>query len=250
MVKRRYLIGLFMLGLLLSACTAAVDPQDPMPDSRETLPTAMQPVEAQDPTATLAEALAPEAQSVVEQRAVPTPTETPTPDTLSAGAPEIPVACTGELTSTNQEGPYYISGSPEKTSLIEPGMPGEPILIQGYVFDQGCAPIAGAKVDFWQADADGVYDNAGYTLRGHVVTDENGFYAIESFAPGLYTGRPPHIHVKVFASDGRTLLTTQLYFPGSENSADVRNAPDLLVATQEKDAQGRQQVVFHFTVRK
>ena len=129
-------------------------------------------------------------------------------------------------------------------------MPGVPLLIFGWVFDQDCAPIASAKLDFWQADANGVYDNVGYTLRGHVFADENGNYAIESIIPGEYPGRPPHIHVKVFAPDGRELLTTQLYFSGGENSADVRSAPDLLVSTLGPDADGRQQAQFDFVVNR
>jgi protocatechuate 3,4-dioxygenase beta subunit len=104
-------------------------------------------------------------------------------------------------------------------------------------------------VDFWQADANGVYDNAGFTLRGRVITDQTGHYSIETIEPGLYTGRPAHIHVKVFAPDGRELLTTQLYFPGSEDSSDVQAAPDLLVSYQGVDDQARQQVFFNFVVQ-
>jgi protocatechuate 3,4-dioxygenase beta subunit len=166
------------------------------------------------------------------------------PDTGSMGLP-----CSGELTSPNMEGPYYMSGSPQRSSLIEEGMPGTPILITGRVFDQDCKPIPGASVDFWQADANGVYDNAGFRLRGHVITDQNGYYAMKTIAPGLYTSRPAHIHVKVFAPDGRELLTTQLYFPGSENSPDVQAAPDLLVVYQGMDDQGLQQVLFNFVVQ-
>jgi protocatechuate 3,4-dioxygenase beta subunit len=147
------------------------------------------------------------------------------------------------------EGPYYSPGSPERRSLIEAGMLGTPILISGQVFDQDCNLISGASVDFWQADANGAYDNAGFTLRGHVITDNDGFYAMETIEPGLYTGRPAHIHVKVFASDGRELLTTQMYFPGSENSPDVQAAPDLLVGYQGSDNQGRQLVLFNFVVQ-
>jgi len=157
-------------------------------------------------------------------------------------------SCTGDLTSSNQEGPYYSPGSPEKASLVEPGMAGDVVLIRGAVFNQDCVHLIGAKVDFWQADADGIYDNSGYRLRGHVFTGEDGAYAIETIVPGLYTGRPPHIHVKVFASDGRELLTSQLYFPGSEDSADIRNAPDLLVALQGQE-DGPLVVNFNFIVQ-
>jgi len=208
--------------------------------------------------ATNAQQLQPTAQPTTPQSVVPTQTAIPvqiTPTqvepsaTVSSTIGAMVIPCSGTLTSPNMEGPYYTPGSPERSSLIETGMPGTPIMITGQVFDQECNPIPGASVDFWQADANGVYDNAGFTLRGHVITDQNGYYAIETIAPGLYTGRPAHIHVKVFAPDGRELLTTQLYFPGSENSPDVQAAPDLLVAYQGVDAQGRQQVIFNFIVQ-
>lgn len=158
--------------------------------------------------------------------------------------------CSGGLTSPNQEGPYYMTGSPQRDSLIDPGMPGLPLLISGSVLDQDCAPIAGAKVDFWQTDAAGAYDNSGYTLRGHTIAGEDGAYAIETIEPAPYPGRPAHIHVKVFAPDGRELLTTQLYLPGTEGSRDVRAAPDLLVAYAGEDESGRQLVPFDFIVRR
>jgi len=173
-----------------------------------------------------------------------------TPEHIITDPPDAtPVPCNGILTSSNQEGPFYTPGSPERSSLIDEGMPGTPILITGYVFDQQCYPIAGAKLDFWLADVNGEYDNSGYKLRGHQFSDENGFYTIESIEPTPYTGRPPHIHVKVFAPDGRELLTTQMYFPGSETSQDVQAAPDLLVGYQGLDEKGRQVVWFNFIVQ-
>jgi protocatechuate 3,4-dioxygenase beta subunit len=96
---------------------------------------------------------------------------------------------------------------------------------------------------------DGEYDNVGYTLRGHQFTDENGFYSIESIEPTPYTGRPSHIHVKLFAPNKNELLTTQMYFPGSESSPDVSNSPDLLVTYLGPDSADRQQVLFNFIVQ-
>lgn len=198
------------------------------------------------------------------ETAIP-PTDTPQPEpTRTAGeaiargtstatplseptASAIP--CSGVLTSPNQEGPYYSPGSPERTSLIDEGLPGVPILIIGRVFDQNCDPIAGAKLDFWLADVNGEYDNVGYTLRGHLFTDENGNYALESIEPTPYTGRPPHVHAKVFAPDGRELLTTQMYFSGSEGSSDVTALPDLLAEYLGADENGRQQALFNFVVQ-
>ena len=160
-----------------------------------------------------------------------------------------PILCDGSLTSPNQEGPFYSPGSPEKSSLIEESMPGVPILISGRVFDQDCNPIPGAKLDFWLADVNGEYDNTGYTLRGHLFSDENGNYTLESIEPTPYTGRPPHIHVKVFAPDGRELLTTQMYFTGSEGSSDVTTSPDLLVEYHGLDENGQKLATFNFIVR-
>jgi protocatechuate 3,4-dioxygenase beta subunit len=54
---------------------------------------------------------------------------------------------------------------------------------------------------------------------------------------------------KVFAPYGRELLTTQLYFPGSNNPPDVQVTPDLLVASQGVDDQGRRLVFFNFVVQ-
>lgn len=171
------------------------------------------------------------------------PQETVLPGTTAVAT------CTGVLTSPNMEGPYYKAGAPERASLIEPGMLGTPIRVSGHVFDQTCTPLTGARVDFWQADASGAYDNEGYTLRGYVVTDADGAYVIDTIEPGIYPGRPPHVHVKVFAPDGRELLTTQMYFAGSEDSGDVRAAPDLLAPYLGPDAEGRQQIAFDFVVR-
>ena len=53
-------------------------------------------------------------------------------------------------------------------------MAGTPVLIQVWVVNYECQPLAGAKVDFWQADTDGIYDNNGYILRGHVIASEDG----------------------------------------------------------------------------
>jgi protocatechuate 3,4-dioxygenase beta subunit len=128
------------------------------------------------------------------------------------------------------EGPYFLSGSPEKASLIEPGMGGTPLTISGYVLTEDCKWIPGTKLDFWQADANGEYDLQGYRLRGHVFTDENGRYQIQTILPAQYGTRPRHIHVMVMPP-GQPGLTTQLYFPGDSPY------PELTVELSE-DSQG------------
>src|SRR2546422_530412 len=135
----------------------------------------------------------------------------------------------GRVTPSVTEGPFYKSGSPQRASLLEPGMAGTKLVITGQIFSKSCRPVAGAWLDFWQADARGAYDNAGYRLRGHQFTDSAGRYILESVMPGEYPGRTPHIHVKVMAPN-RPVLTTQLYFAGAaQNQSDALFRPELLL---------------------
>jgi protocatechuate 3,4-dioxygenase beta subunit len=121
--------------------------------------------------------------------------------------------CTG-VTQEQTEGPYYIAGSPQSNILYEEGMQGTRLIVVGYVLDQNCQPLPNAWLDFWQADASGEYDNAGYSLRGHQFTDSQGRFYLDTVFPGLYSNRPiEHIHVKV-KPEGGAEITSQLYFPG------------------------------------
>jgi protocatechuate 3,4-dioxygenase beta subunit len=138
-----------------------------------------------------------------------------------------------DLTPSQTEGPFYKPRSPERRSLLDPGIAGTPIVLTGTVLSRRCQPIAGALVDFWQADDAGRYDNQGYLLRGHQFADDAGHYRLETIVPGLYPGRTRHIHVKVQAPN-RPILTTQLYFPGEPgNRTDWIFKPDLLLAVQD-----------------
>jgi len=141
--------------------------------------------------------------------------------------------CDGTFTPAQTEGPYYKAGSPEQNILYQGGMPGARLIVVGYVLNADCQPIPGAWLDFWQADANGVYDNEGYTLRGNQFTDEQGRYFLETVLPGEYPGRTEHIHVKV-QSPGGKILTSQLYFPGvAANSTDGIYTPATEVTVED-----------------
>lgn len=125
-----------------------------------------------------------------------------------------------EPTIAQTEGPYFTPNSPERASLLEDGVAGIPLLVTGRVLSTSCQPLEGALIDFWQCDDAGVYDNEGYTLRGHQFTGSAGDWSLETIRPGVYPGRTRHIHVKVQAPN-QPVLTTQLYFPGEpENDSD------------------------------
>jgi protocatechuate 3,4-dioxygenase beta subunit len=157
-------------------------------------------------------------------------------------------ACEGTPTLAQTEGPYYKAGSPERSSLIEPGTFGEPLILLGRVWSTACVPLAGAVVDVWQADGRGAYDNAGFGLRGRVTTDAEGRYRMETVVPGEYPGRTPHIHIKVFA-DGRELLTTQIYLRGlSEQTPDGIFTDALLADDLPANAKGQRRIGFDIVV--
>jgi len=230
--------------LLLAACSpsslpaptseAQVVAQQP---SDTPIPTEVSPTYTPAPEPT--EAAATPAPAVSEAEG---PADTPAPP----ATPEV-VACDGMLTPAQAEGPYYTPDTPEQANLVEAGMGGTPLLVTGRVLNQACEPIPGAKLDFWQTDDSGEYDNVGYRMRGHQFTDENGIYALETILPGVYPGRPPHIHVKVNAPGG-PILTTQIYFEGQPgNESDGLVQPSLIVPLTDA-ADGGKAAIFNFVL--
>jgi len=199
----------FVLGACASQAAGGVTPPAQTqptggPAAQPPAPTQIQPTSAQatrppaqaQPTSTVPPTQAPQAQVLP-----------PTPECGDAD----------DATPAQTEGPYYTPNTPERTSLIEAGMPGVRLIITGQVLATNCRPVARALLDFWQADDVGAYDNAGYRLRGHQFADDQGRYSLETIVPGLYPGRTRHIHVKVQAPN-QPVLTTQLYFPGEPSN--------------------------------
>jgi protocatechuate 3,4-dioxygenase beta subunit len=154
-------------------------------------------------------------------------------DPVAAKMPKTGAAF--QATTAVDEGPYYKSGSPARTDLREAGVFGEKLDLSGSVMDLRGNPVAGAWVDFWQADGRGEYDNAGFRLRGHQHTDTHGKYSVATVMPGSYPGRTPHIHVKVRANENSSILTVQLFIPGIEgNKKDFLYKEELLINLKEK----------------
>jgi protocatechuate 3,4-dioxygenase beta subunit len=198
-----------------------------------------------------AESAAPPATAASAQSAPATTPPAPSAAPAAVAAPTLPAtpACgddDDEPTVAQTAGPFYTPNSPERAALVEPGMAGTQLLLAGRVVTTGCAPVAGALVDIWQCDDAGVYDNAGFRLRGHQFADAQGAYRFETILPGLYPGRTRHIHVKVQAPGG-PVLTTQLYFPDEPaNERDRIFDPALVVAMA--DADGGKAAAFTFVL--
>jgi protocatechuate 3,4-dioxygenase beta subunit len=202
------LLGAMCTLLLLAACAPAQFPSQPPTPALPSLTVQIPPIEA-----------SPAAVRSGEE----------TDDFTTACVPPA------ESSPAMTEGPYFKAGSPERASLLEASTPGETLVLSGYVLSTTCEPIAGVKMDFWQTDGNGTYDNTGYGLRGHQFTDPAGRYELTTVIPGIYPGRTAHIHVKVEQLSGKT-LTTQLFFPGQANDVDRIFDERLLVALQPATA--------------
>jgi protocatechuate 3,4-dioxygenase beta subunit len=123
------------------------------------------------------------------------------------------------------------------------------ITVTGQVLTTDCKPVANALVDFWHADDNGEYDNAGYKLRGHQFTDADGRYTLKTIVPGLYPGRTRHFHVKVQAPNQR-ILTTQLYFPDEpRNKRDRIFNPVLLMEVKDAPQGQGKTATFNFVLK-
>jgi protocatechuate 3,4-dioxygenase beta subunit len=117
-------------------------------------------------------------------------------------------------------GPFYTANPPtlSDNKLASDSEAGTRMIISGRVFNLDCnQAIPNTIIDIWQANDAGAYDNAGYNLRGQVLSNEQGFYMFETIQPGKYLNgssyRPSHIHFKI-TPPGFNELTTQLYFEG------------------------------------
>jgi len=81
-----------------------------------------------------------------------------------------------------------------------------------------CRPVARARIEFWLANPEGVYDDA---HRATVIAGRDGRYRFESNRPVPYAGRPPHIHIRVSARGFRTLVTQ--HYPRQGRATAVFN---------------------------
>ena len=166
--------------------------------------------------------------------AAPTTTARTEPDGTLAATPSCDDG--DEPTPEQTEGPYFLPDSPERTSLMEPGVNGSRLVVAGRVLDRDCRPVRRALLDFWQADGEGEYDLEGFRLRGHQFTDGRGRFRLVTVVPGLYPGRTRHIHVKAQRPRGE-VLTTQLYFRDEpQNASDGIFDPALVMAGDRRSA--------------
>jgi protocatechuate 3,4-dioxygenase beta subunit len=243
--RRRAFLGACLAApaaFALAACGG--QPTAPTAAPTTGAPTAAPATPGDPPTAVAATEVPPTAAPAAASVAATTAPPTAAPVAVLPATPEC--GDDDDPTPAQTEGPYYTPSTPERASLIEPGMAGTRLVVSGYVLTTDCRPVARAMLDFWQCDDAGVYDNEGYRLRGHLFTDDQGAFSLETIMPGLYPGRTRHIHVRVQAPN-QPILTTQLYFPNEPaNDRDGIFNPALIMDVQAA-ADGRN-ATFNFVL--
>jgi protocatechuate 3,4-dioxygenase beta subunit len=136
--------------------------------------------------------------------------ESPTQSLAQPSDTPAATAQTCQPTPPDAEGPFYKAGAPLRYQV------GKGYVLQGVVRSAaGCTPIAGAQIEFWMAGPDGQYTD---DYRATLIVGEDGDYRFESNFPPPYSGRPPHIHLRVSAEGYETLIT-QHYPKEGETSA-------------------------------
>ena len=133
-------------------------------------------------------------------------------------------------------GPFHVDDAPvvPQGADIAVGAPGMPLFVEARVRSLAGGSIAGAEVDVWQADEEGLYDVQRPELgdarraRGVLRTDAEGVVRFRSIVPTAYpvptdgpvgrmlvaTGRhpwrPAHVHFLIRAA-GYQPLTTHIF---------------------------------------
>lgn len=152
-------------------------------------------------------------------------------------------------------GPFHRLKAPEYplgASIAKNAADGVPCRVTGTVRDARGRPVAGAKMDVWQAGADGFYDSQkgkGMNLRGIFRTDRQGrfhfrcvrpeFYPVPHDGPvgrmltatGRHPMRPPHLHFWITAKGCKPLIT-HLFVKGGrylDSDAVFGVKPELIV---------------------
>jgi hydroxyquinol 1,2-dioxygenase len=145
----------------------------------------------------------------------------------------------GGATPSTVEGPFHVPNAPPVANggNMAEGAPGIPCFVTGTVTGLGGEPVAGAVLDLWQTDGEGLYedqrDTQGPYMRGLYRSQADGSYAIRTVAPIAYTipmdgtvgelmnrtnishMRPAHIHFAI-AAPGYEGCVTHLFQKGDE----------------------------------
>lgn len=171
-------------------------------------------------------------------------------------------------------GPFHVEGAPvyENGADISNGALGDPCLVRGTVKDLNGAPIAGAVLEVWQADAAGYYDVQypdleTHQARGILKSQEDGSFEFRTVvavaypiptdgpvgdllrATGRHPWRPAHLHFMIKAKNYETLVT-HVFRNGDQylDSDAVFGVRQTLVADWIKQPDGDHTLNYNFVL--
>ncbi|RYY60381.1 MAG: hydroxyquinol 1,2-dioxygenase [Comamonadaceae bacterium] len=170
-------------------------------------------------------------------------------------------------------GPFYVDGAPafELGEDVAGGAAGVPCDVRGQVRGLDGAPVPGAELHVWQADAEGKYDvqrpDGGHQARGVLQADGEGRFHFRSILAEAYPipdegpvgdmlkatkrhpWRPAHLHFMVKAPGYDTLIT-HVFRNGDAylDSDAVFGVRQSLVADWVRQADGRYLVEYDFVL--
>src|SRR6476660_2300064 len=99
----------------------------------------------------------------------------------------------GAATPSKVEGPFHVHNAPAMAhgADMAQGAPGIPCFVTGTVRGLDGEPVAGAVLDLWQTDGEGLYEEQRRTaepwMRGIYRSKADGSYTIQTVAPISYT---------------------------------------------------------------
>lgn len=165
------------------------------------------------------------------------------------------------VTESTVLGPFYREGArelPAGGSISLDGK-GEPAVVCGRVLSEDGTPLAGAVLDVWEGNEDGLYEQQDphqpdMNLRGRFRTDAGGRFTIVAIKPvsypipddgpvgqllrslGRHPYRPAHIHFIVSAG-GHATVATHLFASGDPylDSDAVFGTKDSLIVDFVRD---------------
>ena len=177
-------------------------------------------------------------------------------DTLGASMQTVAInnEAFAAATEATVFGPFFVDNAPrvELGGDIAGQATGQACWVEGTVHDTGGNPVPGARIEVWEADADGYYDvqygDGRTAARGYLLSGPEGEYRFWGVTPTPYpiphdgpvgtmlaaAGRSPmrasHLHFMVTGPGLRTLVT-HIFVRGDEllGSDSVFGVKDSLV---------------------
>ena len=167
------------------------------------------------------------------------------------------------------EGPYWVEEMLNRsdlridpaTGIVQPGFPLSLSIRTLQIVKNRTVALPNAVVDLWHANAFGVYSDEAVEdtlgekfLRGLQVSNARGQVNFTTVYPGWYSGRTPHIHLRLRLADATTgavtyNFVTQMFFNEqvtnhvystvspykARNSRDTKNATDSIYSGPSED---------------